>query len=69
MQTHRTHTLTPELIRALNERNELVRECESLLWIISRRPGYLKLLLLVRNALQLYAGYKQPRFYRSGRSV
>lgn len=57
-------TLSPEMIRAIQERDMLVRECQGLLWQVARRPGCIKLLMGVRHQLQIFAGYKKDRWNR-----
>jgi hypothetical protein len=42
-------TLSPEMIRAIQERDMLVQECQGLLWQVARRPGCIKLLMGVRH--------------------
>lgn len=65
MPAHTTSpTLTPDMIRAIHERDRLVRECHDLLWQVARRPGCIKLLMGVRHQLQIFAGYKKGRWER-----
>jgi hypothetical protein len=46
----------------IKERDELLCECQQLLWQVSRHPYSIKLLIGVRNQLRLFAAYKQPRW-------
>jgi hypothetical protein len=52
------------MVRAIHERDRLVRECHDLLWQVARRPGCIKLLMGVRHQLQIFAGYKKGRWER-----
>jgi hypothetical protein len=47
------------------ERGQLYTECLRLLEQINRGPYYMKGLMGARNALQMYAGYKAGRTYRT----
>jgi hypothetical protein len=49
-----------QLERAHQERDRLVHECISLIYRISHKPYYLKLLYGVRELLQQFLGYKAP---------
>jgi hypothetical protein len=51
--------MTPEELEAVKQRDRLKQECKSLIDKIGFRPGYLKLLGLVKTTLEQYASYKK----------
>lgn len=60
--THPTKDNSLEVINsALAERDRLCEQCFQLIYKISRKASYLKLLKLAKNHLELLASYKSNR--------
>lgn len=57
--------LTDEDRQFYRERDALLRECQDLLWQLSRRPYCMKLLLGVKKQLLMFLAYKANRTIRS----